>query len=77
MGIIKDNSPYFSIKKQIPCDPSLELSHLEGFNEGSHYIVSLRNKKNYLKIIFEYSLYLEYGTRLLMQGKSLPSGHMT
>ena len=30
------------------CDPSLEPSHRDSSNEGSQYMFSLRNKKNYL-----------------------------
>ena len=39
------------------CDPSIELSLWHGSNERSQYMFSLRNKKNYLWII--YTLYLE------------------
>ena len=35
------------IMKNIFCDALLELSHLDGFNEGSEHIFLLR-KKNYL-----------------------------
>ena len=37
----------FPQKNQIS-DPSLEPSHRDGSNEGSHHMISLRNKKNYL-----------------------------
>ena len=36
------------LHKNIFCDPSLELSHRDGSNEGSQHIFSLRNRKNYL-----------------------------
>ena len=35
-------------QKNIFCDPPLEPSRLEGSNEGSQHMFSLRNKKNYL-----------------------------
>ena len=34
--------------ENIFCDPSLEPSHRDGSNEGSHYMFLLRYEKNYL-----------------------------
>ena len=47
---ITDNLGF--LHKNIFCDPSLEPSRREGFNEGSQHMFSLRNKK---KNIFELS----------------------
>ena len=43
---------HISISKvqNICCDPSLEPSHRDGSNEGSQCMISLKNKKNDLKI---------------------------
>ena len=44
LGII-----FLFLHENIPCDPSLELSHhQDSSNEGSQDMFSLRNKKNYL-----------------------------
>ena len=39
------------LHENIHCDPSLEPSHRDGSNERSHCMFSLRNKKNYIRII--------------------------
>ena len=39
------------LHKNIFCDSSLEPSRRDGSNEGSQYMFSLRNKKNYFLII--------------------------
>ena len=36
----------------IYCDPSLEPSYRDSSNEGSQHMFSLKNKKNYLWILF-------------------------
>ena len=43
----KDNFPYYSFKR-LCCNPSLELSHRDGSDEGSQHMFSVRNKRNYL-----------------------------
>ena len=40
------------LHKNIFCDLSLEPSYRDGSNEGSQSMFSLRNKKNYLRFIF-------------------------
>ena len=47
------------LNKNIFCDPSLELSHGDGSHEGSQHMFSLRNKKNYLRIILNSPFYLK------------------
>ena len=37
--------------KTICCDPSSEPSRRDGSDEGSQHMVSMRNKKNYHKIL--------------------------
>ena len=39
---------FIKVHKNMFCDPSLAPSCQDGSNEGSQYIFSLRNKKNYL-----------------------------
>ena len=48
--IIRD---YFLLilHKNICCDPSSEPSRREGSEEGSQYMVWMRNKKNYYQIL--------------------------
>ena len=54
LQIRRDNRDNFGIITHISttinifCDHSLEPSHRDGSNEGSQYMFSLRNKKNYL-----------------------------
>ena len=54
LQIRRDNRDNFGIIIHIStiinifCDPSLEPTHRDGSNEGSQYMFSLRNKKNYL-----------------------------
>ena len=33
------------------CDPSSEQSRLDGSDEGSQHMISMRNKKNYNQIL--------------------------
>ena len=42
-GIVLHISEY-----KLGCDPSLELSHRDGSNEGSQHMFTLKNKKSYL-----------------------------
>ena len=44
------------LHKDIHCDPSSELSHEDGSDEGPQHMISMRNKKNYPSVIFKYSL---------------------
>ena len=47
-----DKSEFLLIlHKNISCDPSSELSHRDGSDEGSHHIISMRNKKNNNQIL--------------------------
>ena len=39
------------LNKNMCCDPLSELSRQDGSNEGSQHMFSLRNKKNYLRIL--------------------------
>ena len=41
------------------CDPPLAPSHRDGSNEGSQYMLSLRYKEKYFRIIFNTHSYLE------------------
>ena len=47
--IIRDN--LLILHKNICCDPSSELSRRDDSDEGSHHMVSMRNKKNYYRIL--------------------------
>ena len=53
--IIRDIIGKFCIRN-ICCDPSSEPSCQDSLNEGSHHMVSTRNKKNYPSIIIKYPL---------------------
>ena len=62
-NIVLDKKEYFMIITDIflffsalCCGPSSEPSPLDGSDEGSQHMVSMRNKKNYLSIIIKYSL---------------------
>ena len=50
-GGIEDNSKIFFLfqKENICCDPSLQPSHLDGFNERSQNMFLWRNMENYQK----------------------------
>ena len=39
------------LHKNICCNPSSEPSHQDGSDEGSHHMVSMRNKKNCHQIL--------------------------
>ena len=41
---VRDN--FLITHKNISCDPSSEPSHQDSSDEGSHHMVSVRNKKN-------------------------------
>ena len=42
----RDNLAIF-LRKNVSCDPSLELSRPGGSNGGSQLVISLRNKNDY------------------------------
>ena len=60
--IIRDN--FVDSASNISCDPSSELSHRDSLDEGSHYMLSVRNKKSYPSIIINTPSYLELWARL-------------
>ena len=50
--IIRDDLCYQVIlHKTIFCDSSYEPSHRDDSHEGSHFMVSMRSKKNYHQIL--------------------------
>ena len=53
-NLLEDQS-YFSIKKNIYFDPSLELSHRDSSNEGSQYIIlwSIGEEIKYSEIVLK------------------------
>ena len=50
----------------IYCGPSSEMSRQDGSNEGSQYMVSVRNEKNYPSLIIKYSLLSRALLRVLL-----------
>ena len=59
-GIIERKFALFiNEKNNISCDCSSEPSHSDGSNEGSQYMLSLRNKKNVFKLSSKPPTYLE------------------
>ena len=56
---------FLFLYENIHCDPSLELSQLEGSNEGSQCILLWKISRSYLTIIFKYSPYLELRITML------------
>ena len=50
-GIFKNIFFLFYNKDILCCDPSLELSQQDSYNEGSQHMFQRKNMENYLKII--------------------------
>ena len=52
-GVFGDNKGSFllNLHKKVCCEPLSEPSRWDGADEGSQYMVSMRNKKNYHPIL--------------------------